>query len=276
MFSEDKELEAIQKRCLGIFQVFQDLCKKNNLRYYISGGTLLGCIRHGGFIPWDNDMDIAMPREDYEKLITIANNNLPERYRLMHYSFCDNDESPLTHHVQIVDTQTVLLKLWTLKQREISIWIDIFPLDGLPGNAVKRKLHILHGRFWWLILQIAWFKDNVDIKKERPFFERIAVSIIRHMPGASNKTILQIMKHYDAVAKKYPFVTSEKIYSFHGIYGSKEMLHRKWYETGTEVIFEDIPCNAPLAYDEILKHYYGNYQNIKVQKDKHLFSVVRL
>ena len=276
MFSENEELKNLQHRCLEIFESFQKVCEENKLKYYISGGTLLGCIRHKGFIPWDDDMDIAMPRDDYEKLIEIANKKLPERYRLNNYSLCSDDETPLTHHIQIVDTQTEIIKNWTFTQRKVSVWIDIFPLDGLPDNSLRRKLHLLHGRFWWLAMQIMWFKENVNVKKKRPFPERIAVSLLAHLPAARNRTVLRVLDRFDRIAKKYPFACSDKIYSFHGTYGSKELLNREWYNTSISLPFEEISCNVPDAYDKILKHYYGCYEIIREEKNKHECFVVKL
>ena len=275
MFSDNKELQTIQRKCLGIFRVFQEVCEENHLRYFVSGGTLLGCVRHQGFIPWDDDMDIAMPREDYEKLILLAN-CLPEHYQLSHFKHCKEDEKPQSHHVQIVDTQTTLLKNNTIESKKISVWVDIYPLDGLPPNIIRRNLHIFHARFWWLIMQLIWFKENVDVKKERGFLEKKVFSILMHLPASSNKKLLSVLSHFDNVAKKYSFFSSDRLFSFHGIYASKELLYRKWFEKDTELVFENILCKAPLAYDEILKHYYGQYEKEIKNNSKHVYTVVKL
>lgn len=276
MFSENEELKRKQSRSLGIFQSFQKVCEEHNLHYYLSGGTLLGCVRHEGFIPWDDDMDIAMPREDYEALIKIANRFLPDYYRLDHFSLCSENDMPLTHHVQIVDTRTEMTKSWTVTQRKTSVWIDVFPLDGLPMNAVRRKAHLLHGRFWWLIMQLTWFKDNVNIKKNRPFPEKVVISALMHLPAAKSRLVIKVLNRFDRTAKKYPFTSSDKICSFHGTYGSKELLDREWYEKSTTMPFEGIPCNIPSAYDKVLKHYYGSYEIPKEEKNRHECSVIKL
>lgn len=278
MFSEDKETNRLQKTSLDIFKEFIKVCEDNNLCYFLSGGSLLGSVRHNGFIPWDDDIDVAMPRKDYEKLIEIARHILPSHLELEHYSIRD-DKRPITHHVQIVDKRTSLTKDWTTNKNEISVWIDIFPLDGMPKNKTIRILHFVHYYFWWLVMQVRWFKDNVDIMKERPFYQKLFINIIKHLPDISTKRLIWILKKMDNIAKKYSFNNSDYVCSFHGSYKTKEIMKKKWYEETCKVQFENIICDAPKGYKNILKQHYGDYDIIPSEKDrtrKHKSTVIKL
>ena len=124
------DLKRIQEIELEMLKNFHTLCTTNNLRYYIVGGTLLGAIRHGGFIPWDDDIDIAMPRDDYEKFINIYSKEMP--------SFLEVKSNPLNLDiVQIVNKNTLI----ELGKQEQGVFIDIFPVENMFDNLIIRNLH---------------------------------------------------------------------------------------------------------------------------------------
>ena len=97
----NEKVRLVQKKEVELLKIFSDICEKNNLTYYALGGTLLGAIRHGGFIPWDDDMDLGMPREDYDKFIKIADSELPKHIILKTHT--DN-----LGNTSIRDTATVV------------------------------------------------------------------------------------------------------------------------------------------------------------------------
>lgn len=278
MFSKDAELKRIQIICLKLLNEFIYICENNNLTYFLSGGSLLGAIRHKGFIPWDDDIDIAMPRKDYDRLIEIANSLLPEHYELQHYSLANS--TPFnTHHIQIVDKRTSVIKKWTINKKTISIWIDIFPLDGMPKSRLLLLYHYYKTRVCWLVMQTCWLKDNVDILKKRPTYQKLFIDIFKKLPKIKQSTIIHLMECFDSLAKKYDFNTSNNICSFHGIYGKKEILKKDWFSEKMNVEFEGLNCVVPEKYNYILKNYYGNYDIIPIEKEreqKHKYKIIKL
>lgn len=132
---KDYGLRPVWNEMLAIFDEFVKLCKKHNLRYYAYAGTALGAVRHDGFIPWDDDMDLAMPRPDYERFVRIANDELPHNLRFVNWK-----NTPEFHllfgKIQLSDKMKVLKV-----EQEVGhilsngIFIDIFPLDGYPSKC---------------------------------------------------------------------------------------------------------------------------------------------
>lgn len=118
---------------LALFKEFSKFCKKNNIKYFALGGTLLGAVRHKGFIPWDDDMDLGVPREDYEKLLLLCSK---EKVNFELHTF-DNDENHYRYFARLEDS-SVKIKRNDKSVSEISsAWIDIFPLDGIILKILK-------------------------------------------------------------------------------------------------------------------------------------------
>ena len=270
MFSDNPELKRIQEASLNILRTTTEICEKNNLTYYLCGGTLLGAIRHKGFIPWDDDIDIIMPRKDYLSLIKIANTNLNNKYKLEHYSLCNTKKEIHTHHVQVVDTNMNLIRKWTKNEEIIHPWIDIFPLDGMPKGTIKRILHYFHYRFWHNCMQLSLFNQNINIKKERPFFENVIIKIIEKTKIGSQLNAFKILNKMEEIATKYDLDRSDYVCSFHGSYGIKEILPKRFFEKKQKIAFEDGLYFCPALYKDNLTHYYGNYMDSEIdQKRKH-------
>lgn len=252
-------LERFKKSCLDILKETARICDENNLTYYLCGGTLLGAIRHKGFIPWDDDIDIAMPRNDYEKLIKIANKELSNNYELQHYSLVDKKEDIKTHHVQIVDKNIELLRKWTINEEIIHPWIDVFPLDGMPNNAFLRNIHYYHYRFWHYCMQLSIFDKNVNIQKQRVLFEKIVIIFIYIFKVGANWDTIDIINRMEEIASKYPFDYGKWLCSFHGIYKRKEIIEASIFKEKIFVEFESDSFSCMKEYDRDLKNYYGDY-----------------
>ena len=138
MFGDKDELREIQLKELALLKEVKRICKKYRLRYFLCGGTLLGAVRHQGFIPWDDDIDIMMPREDYEQFIRMAS----EEWQDYYYT---NSARPdcITH---VVDKKTTIIRTNCMKERRENLCIDIFPLDGMPKSAVGRIIYFYYFR----------------------------------------------------------------------------------------------------------------------------------
>ncbi|MCR4853786.1 MAG: LicD family protein, partial [Prevotella sp.] len=126
----------MQKRILDVLLRVDKVCREHNLTYYLSDGTMLGAIRHGGFIPWDDDADIAMPREDYERFIEHGAEWLPEPLEL--YCVEKNPKCSCTF-LKIIDGSTTLIERWGYNQLG-GVYIDIFPYDGVAPQKWRRTV----------------------------------------------------------------------------------------------------------------------------------------
>lgn len=139
------DVRKIQLMVLGLMLEFERICKKHGLRYYLAGGTILGGIRHRGFIPWDDDMDITMPRPDYERFLKIAQKELPANMKL------DKDCVPFCHN-RIEYRDTRFDTMW----RNGGIFLDILALDGSPDDEKQWRRHEHKTRFWrfWMLERV--------------------------------------------------------------------------------------------------------------------------
>lgn len=269
--SQDSKRTEVQEIIWNIMKDLKPILEDCQFPYFMLGGTLLGAIRHKGFIPWDDDIDIGIPREEYEEFVNDIQEMLPEHLKLQTYW----DESP--HHYyfsRIVDTRYELERKGSLKERNENVWIDIFPLDGMPNNSLVRRIHmyrLLYARFRY---HIATF-DKVNLHRpNRPFYERVAIFLIRISGIGNHSDARKWLDKIDALLVKYPPEESDWIVNFMGQYIFKEMFPKKWYGEGTAYPFEDSTMIGPDQYDRVLTQQYGAYMTPPDDQDKNAHDAV--
>lgn len=243
-FEEHKEIE------LDILSNVADFCDKNELRYYLAYGTLIGAIRHKGFIPWDDDIDIWMPRDDYNKLMEIYNNFDNGPYKLI----TPYDKVSRHTFVKIVNTLTVKKEAEIdYKNGFLGVDIDVFPLDGQPDDQIKYekwydKLQKYYKFYPYLILS-----HNNKIKR------KIAFPIIRLLSGGKNNILNKTKKLHC----KYPYEKCTYVGSIECCYDYIELRYKKeWFDDFVFVEFENKKFKAPAEYHKILTQTYGDYMTL--------------
>ncbi len=264
-----EELTSLRKMQLvelDILKAVVDICKKNGITYYISGGTFLGAVRHKGFIPWDDDVDIAMPRQDYERFRTIAPKELS--YPLVYRNFKDDDEIK-TCFSRVENKKVRVRDTSAIKEDIRSAWIDIFPLDGMPESRIKffiRKYRLLYLR---LMFQYSQFSTlvNQDLPG-RPFHEKMLINLGKIIPF---EKILNTRKYMYKIDRELQRISPEdSVYymNFLGIYKFRSVMRKdEIYKDGALYEFEGDFYNAPKEYDKYLTQIYGDY--MKPPKDEH-------
>ncbi|MCM1270590.1 MAG: LicD family protein [Ruminococcus flavefaciens] len=252
----NEKLRNLQLVELELLKKFQKTAEKYNIKYFALGGTLLGAVRHNGFIPWDDDIDIGIPREDYEKFIKICQKT-SQPFELHTFK---NDSNHYRYFSRIEDP-TVKIKRRDKSVEEISsAWIDIFPLDGMPNNDFRRKLHKYYVLYRRAMYRFSCFSIGVDVnKKNRPLHERILVKIGLILPMEKLLSTQKQLIKLDRTLKKYPYIDSHYLVNAMGAYKFNEMFHKKYYGKGKLYKFEDIMINGPVDYDTVCKQLYGNY-----------------
>ena len=139
-----------------------EICEKYHLRYFVAFGTLLGTVRHKGFIPWDDDIDVGMPRPDFRRFEKIVEKELPE---YLHYCSFKKTEG-YNHYVpRITDSRVKVIDESAAVDAEKEAWIDIFPLDGMPGNKYIRKIHCFGLLIARARVNYSLFSTNVEDRK---------------------------------------------------------------------------------------------------------------
>ena len=249
-------IEDIHREDLKIFKEFLKICKKHKLNYYMIGGTFLGAIRHKGFIPWDDDMDIAMPREDFNKLLEIANNELPKNLRLITF---ENNKEYRYYIPRIVNLETEIIeKRGEDKNKKINLFIDIFPIDGTPNNHILRKIYYF--RILLNRMLISWYYfDEIDKCRKRKFYEKVLIKMGNILPTKKIINPKRRLKKIDKLLKKNKYEKSKNIGTIMGAYRTREIVPKEYFGKPTEYEFEDIKLTGPEKYDEYLTHMYGDY-----------------
>ena len=238
----------IKKKLINILDEFILLCKKNNLKYSLLGGSLLGAIRHQGIIPWDDDIDVGMPRSDYNKFINIANKSLKKKYKI---TSIYNDDSFCYPFTKLYDTETTLIEFKDYPYIN-GIYIDIFPLDGIPKDLnIRRKIipSIQKRRDAAGFLAKAEFSINYKLKHFPAF-------LLYHLLYKNSHSAL---KECEELAQKYEINKEHDIINHYGAWGEKEISDYSWFFPLKEYIFEGRKVWGPNNYDAYLKKMYGDY-----------------
>lgn len=253
-------LRKLQLVELDIVKEIVRICEENDITYYISGGTYLGAVRHKGFIPWDDDADIAMPREDYERFLEIAPRQANPRFELVTYK---NDKDYLHYPAKLTCSDKKVINKSTIDQKIENAWVDIFPLDGMPSNFLANRIHRFNLLFKRLMLQYAAFDKIVKMnKKDRPLHERILIGIRKYIKIGKNADPKKKLDKIDKALKKCPAATSKYYVNFMGSYKFKSIISKEVYAEGAQYEFEGLKLNGPKYYDTYLTQIYGDYMKL--------------
>lgn len=245
--------EDIQKVLLSIMVKIDEICRSNKLTYYLFGGTLIGAIRHKGFIPWDDDIDIAMPRKDYKELIEIINTQRKD----LHFISIENSNEYINPYGKIYDTSTVLFEHDYVEIKDLGVYVDVFPLDE-QGTDIKtaegltRKMRLLNAFL---------FESNLK------YYHRISKKWYYEIP----KILMYPMAK--ALGTRYWVCKMDKMAQQYNGLGSKYLgcnvdpnyhtiFEKRLFEKTIDVEFEGYFFMAPIGYDAILKQNYGDYMQL--------------
>ncbi len=252
-------IDLLHEVDLEIVKEVVKLCKDNHLTYYISGGTLLGAVRHHGFIPWDDDIDLAMPRDDYEKFLQIAPSLLPENLQIVNYKTDSKYQYYITR-VKDVETKVEELRIGN-DYRYTNASIDIFPLDGTPNNLLVRKLYFLRVMTHRALMSLC-YKDSIDRNRKRGIGEKVFLSIMEKLPIERVFNPYKEKCKIDRIMRKYKVEDSENIGCLMGAYRTKQIVPKRFFGTGKMYPFESITLRGPEMYDEYLTQMYGDYMKL--------------
>lgn len=275
MEEEISNLRKLQLTEQKILDIFVDICTKNNLRYYLLGGTLLGAIRHDGFIPWDDDVDVCMPRKDYDIFLELADKELSEPY----YLACSEHNPEYRYcFARIADSEVKIKNCSANIPRIEDAWIDIIPMDGMPEGGLSLAIHKFKLKYWRAANQLAQYDELVDQKRKRGKLETLAVKV------AGWKIFRNIFKYPKCIRriqkelKKYKYDDYKTVINFMAAYGFTETFQQEWFGEGCMYGFEGKEYVGPVDYDAVLKQIYGDYMELppEDQRNKHNAEIVQV
>ena len=251
---DDETLKHLQEVQLEMFKYLIQICDENNIQYFIYGGSLLGTIRHQGFIPWDDDIDIIMFREEFEKLNKIFEKDIDEKYRFINVL---NEE---TYHYtwgRLLLKGTVFKEWWGDQvDYTPNIFVDIFCLDNIPNNKFKRFIHKWKSFTLNQLTMYAFIKfDNESKLKE--IFQQSIYYILKIIPVSPYSIKKKCVESFT----KYQYDDCDEICDFPAICQMPVYYKTDWLpaKKGT---FEGIEVPIPNNYDKVLTRTYGNYMEL--------------
>ncbi len=241
-------LKEMQKIELNLLQEFDQICKSQGLRYYIDGGTLLGAMCYEGFIPWDDDIDLKMPRPDYERFLQLAPSLLPKHVAIE----APSKEYPNYLMTKLVDTRTVLIEDGDIT-KQTGVYIDLFPMDGYPNDPTEREQQITR-----ISKLNTRFHMSLNNFKELKTSSRL-VSRVKGVLYSIIYTPFRTMQKLNKTAQKYDYDACHDVgLLIEGNY-EKEMFPKEWLEPAVELEFEGQLFPAPCGYIEHMVVFYGEH-----------------
>jgi lipopolysaccharide cholinephosphotransferase len=263
-------LSEQKKIMLNLLGKFIEYCENHNLRYYLAAGTLLGAVRHRGFIPWDDDIDIVMPKKDYDRLIYMCRNDPLSDGIIV--SSLDNNPKHIWPMAKVIDSSTYLVepnvrKKYIHKQSHFGgIYIDIFPMYGLPIEADKRKRFCKQ-----LFNTYKSYMRSIRIVKRTPGLKNnihYILSTIFHIPFRLISPEYYLMKISNLVSK-YPLESSSHYGFAMGMVSyPKDVNPCDYLEHEIELQFEYLRCKSIRQFNDILLQQYGDYMKLPPENER--------
>ena len=262
--SDDEILEKMHILHLILADEVKRICEKFHLRFFMIAGTMLGAVRHKGFIPWDDDMDFGMPRDDYDRFISLCETELDKE---KFYLQTDEKEKfyPFNFAKLRPNNTKVEEEFSHNAQVHQGIYIDIFPVDVVPDNKIRKAIQ--YGQFW-IVRNLLWVKCNYGSSARRKNISYKAAFAISHLFSVY---MLKMVKR--KCITRYRGCKSQYVVVSDGNYGlKKETLLSEWVQDTDNYVFEDRVFPGIKAYKEYLTYFYGDYMQIPPveQRNHHL------
>jgi len=261
---------ALQGALMDLLIELKRVCEKNGIEYFVTGGTLLGAVRHKGFIPWDDDMDIGMARRDYERFREVCRTDLDGAYQF--YDWHTDTASPLPFGKLKIRGTRLVEDISSDSGANQEVFIDIFPYDAAPDGKLARRRHayktVLYRK---LLMMRSGFHLSDQRRGIRRVVNKTLYAILRLLYSPVKTETLRA--RYDRVARRYNGKETSHLVNLCGAYSYKrEMKDKSLLFPFVTLPFAGETVLAPCGYDRFLREVYGDYMQLPPpdqQKPRH-------
>jgi lipopolysaccharide cholinephosphotransferase len=250
--SAEVDVTQSQARIRAILADFHAFCAAHGLRYYALGGTLLGAVRHGGFIPWDDDVDLGLPRADYDRLITLAR-EFRAPFQLDGPGLSPGYVYP---YLKVYDTSTLVVEDYEIPFHR-GFWIDVFPLDGSFENPLLRWVHfkVIQATKGMVSTKTKAYRSEEQVGRKR-VARALMAAYLRLVPlDLLHRTLRRLL-----LLK--PFATARHAGNLLGRWGAREIVDTEILGAPTTVGFDGLSISAPADPHRYLSSIYGDYMRL--------------
>ena len=259
-------MTELQKKSLELLHIFVRICDKWNIPYYLVCGSALGAVKYGGFIPWDDDVDVGLLRNDYNRFLEVAPRELPEWCFLQNYKTEPNYSA--TYSKLRNSNTTFIEKGVASLSMNHGIYLDIFPLDGYPEGKLEALIFELKKRL------NAWVRYTISVDSENP--KIIRRNKILRLIGLHKKTY-QAHRRIEKLYSRYSPDQSELWCNFGNWQGKLEYAPKWHYGNGVWATFEGLKVRIPENYDAYLTQKYGEWRKdppLDKQESHHISTII--
>ncbi|MCF0117438.1 MAG: LicD family protein [Bacilli bacterium] len=252
-------MNELQKVEFDLLKKFIEVCEKNNLKYYLIGGTCLGAVRHKGFIPWDDDIDVGMPRPDYDKFCKIAEKEFTND--IFFQSWKTDKNFPYNFSKLRNSNTTYIEGSFKFTNMNHGVWIDIFPIDGVCKKKPNFYMEWRVVASWVLMFFSAARCWTRVPRLDKHFLTDILLDILLFP-----MLLLNIGHWHNRVnerkMKRHKWSKCNYVANYQGCTIGHEIIEKNIFGDGTSLTFEGLTVNVPSDYDNYLKHIYGDYMKL--------------
>ena len=254
--------EEIEKIRLDVADALKDFCNEYGLTYYLSGSTLLGAIRHRGFIPWNNTMSIMLKREDYDLLVRIFNEKSIEKNSpLRLFTYLDNDEYGFAYG-KITDVDTILVQDGG-EGDGLGVGIKVFPIDGVGKTLAQAEKTVKKAQYYHALLRLKAHKTHTQ-----KFYSAGKIKRFKQKLRSKFITRKGIIKKIENLLRKEKLDSSAYAGVIISNFGAKAIVEKDIFLSTVTVPFEDRQYTTIAQYDKYLNAIFGDYMSLPAEKER--------
>ena len=252
-----KQMKEVWQCQLDMVEEVDKICKKYNIKYFLAGGTLIGAVRHKGYIPWDDDIDIVMMRKEYNEFLKIAEKELDNKYFVQYYK---TEKKYGRGHTQIRNSNTTaIISGDKYNKFNKGIFIDIFPLDNIPDNEEECE------KFIKKVKKKKKFLDNYYNLDSTSLIKKIIKRVL-HYTIYTFVDYNKMIEKYEKFVTRYKDETTKRVATI-SFYTELPKYPKEWFGEGIYMDFEYMKLSCPVEYDNVLRAQYNDYMKIPENKN---------